>query len=57
MGTHPATTVAEGAAFMQIVDGKRVDALSGRASTSSAPPTARSSPRSRPPARPMSTAR
>lgn len=30
MGTHPATTVAEGAAFMQIVDGKRVDALSGR---------------------------
>jgi aldehyde dehydrogenase (NAD+) len=30
MGTHPSTTVAEGAAFMQIVDGKRVDALSGR---------------------------
>ena len=30
MGTHPATTVAQGEAFMQIVDGKRVDALSGR---------------------------
>jgi aldehyde dehydrogenase (NAD+) len=30
MGTHPATTVAEGVAFMQVIDGRRVDALSGR---------------------------
>ena len=30
MGTHPATTVAQGEAFMQVVDGQKVDALSGR---------------------------
>ncbi len=30
MGTHLSTTVAEGTAFMQVVDGRRVDALSGR---------------------------
>ena len=29
MGTHPASTVAEGVAFMQLIDGKPVDALSG----------------------------
>lgn len=29
MGTHPATTIAQGEAFMQIVDGQKVDALSG----------------------------
>ncbi len=30
MGTHSATTIAQGEAFMQIVDGQKVDALSGR---------------------------
>lgn len=29
MGTHPSRTVAEGRAFMQIIDGKPADALSG----------------------------
>ncbi|PHP66275.1 aldehyde dehydrogenase [Zhengella mangrovi] len=29
MGAHSATTVAEGIAFMNIIDGKRVDAVSG----------------------------
>src|SRR5690606_37563287 len=29
MGTHLSRTVAEGRAFMQVVDGKPVDALSG----------------------------
>lgn len=29
MGTHPSRTVAEGRAFMQMIDGKSVDALSG----------------------------
>ena len=29
MGAHPATTVAQGIAFMNIIDGKRVDAASG----------------------------
>lgn len=30
MGTHSATTIAQGEALMQIVDGQKVDALSGR---------------------------
>jgi aldehyde dehydrogenase (NAD+) len=29
MGTHPSRTVAEGVAFMQVIDGKSVDSLSG----------------------------
>ena len=29
MGTHLSSTVAEGVAFMQLIDGKAVDALSG----------------------------
>lgn len=30
MGTHSASTIAQGEAFMQVVDGQKVDALSGR---------------------------
>ena len=29
MGAHPATTVAQGMAFMNVIDGQRVDAVSG----------------------------
>ena len=58
MSTALSQTVAEGVAFMNLIDGKPVDALSGeRTTTSSARPTARCFPRSRPPVPQTSTAR
>jgi aldehyde dehydrogenase (NAD+) len=56
MGAHLSRTVAEGLAFMQIVDGKPVDSLSGKRIDVASPSDGRCLPPSRPRAKPMSTA-